>query len=159
MHTEDGGVMSVKVDHSIFNYWSITYNDMYEAAIENMIEHDKFAFTSLFDTSLGEDITSNDTKYNCQLNMLNIQLTNGSNTARCILNDVVIDRLSKFFGGSFILLPACVDGLIAIPITDKLNLGDLSEIVNSVNNSDVIRDEEILSDHAYVYDSEKGWSW
>lgn len=158
MHTDDG-VMSVKVDHSIFNSWEITYEVMHEVAIENMIKHDKFEFTSLFDTSLGEDITSKDTKYNGKLNMLNIQLTNGSNTARCILNDVVIDRLSKFFGGSFILLPACVDGLIAIPITDKLNLSDLSGIVNSVNNSDVIKDEEILSDHAYIYYPEKGWSW
>lgn len=159
IHTKDGGVMSVKVDHSIFNHWGIKYRDMYKVAIKNMIEHDKFSFISLSDTSLGEDITSNDTRYNCQLDMLNIQLTNGTNTARCILNDVVIDRLSKLFGGSFILLPACVDGLIATPITDKINLDDLSEIVNDVNNSDVIKDEEILSDHAYIYDSEKGWSW
>lgn len=157
VNTPDDGIMSIKVDYAVLEMWGVDFKDVYDIAVNNMLAHDRFSFTSLSDLCMGDDgsLFTND----FSVSLCNIQISNGANTARCMLNNKVMNRLTDYFGGPFILLPACVDGLIATPVSERIDVAGFSEIVQRMNCSAVIRAEEILSDHAYIYDSEKGWSW
>lgn len=150
------GVMSVKIDQPILKYWGVTFDDVYNIALHNMQKCDKWNVCSMQDVllNLSGQIYLND------INMYVASIECGVNGARCLLNDSVINHLVKEFDGSFVVLPSSIHEVIILPNNESsFSLSDFDDLVHTVNVSDAIRSEDILSDHAYIYDSEKGWSW
>lgn len=150
------GVMSVKIDQSILKYWGVTFDDVYNIALHNMQKCDKWNVCSMQDVllNLSRQIYLND------INMYVASIEGGVNGARCLLNDAVINHLVKEFDGSFVVLPSSIHEVIILPNDESsFSLSDFDDLVHTVNVSDAIRSEEILSDHAYIYEAEKGWRW
>ncbi len=79
-------------------------------------------------------------------------LTNeqGLNGALCLLYDGLLDSLSDKLGTDFYILPSSIHELILLPETTDLNIDSLNRMVREVNLTQV-PDEDILSDHAYLY--------
>lgn len=153
---DDDGIMSVKIDQPILKYWGVTFDDVYNIALHNMQKCDKWNVCSMQDVllNLSGQIYLND------INMYVASIECGVNGARCLLNDAVINHLVKEFDGSFVVLPSSIHEVIILPNNESsFSLSDFDDLVHTVNVSDAIRSEDILSDHAYIYDSEKGWSW
>lgn len=150
------GVMSVKIDQPILKYWGVTFDDIYNIALHNMQKCDKWNVCSMQDVLLnlsGQIYLNN-------INMYVASIEGGVNGARCLLNDAVINHLVKEFNGSFIVLPSSIHEVIILPNNESsFSLSDFDDLVHTVNVSDAIHSEDVLSDHAYIYDSEKGWSW
>lgn len=150
------GVMSVKIDQPILKYWGVTFVDVYNIALHNMQKCDKWNVCSMQDVLLnlsGQIYLNN-------INMYVASIEGGVNGARCLLNDAVINHLVKGFNGSFIVLPSSIHEVIILPNNESsFSLSDFDDLVHTVNMSDAIHSEDVLSDHAYIYDSEKGWSW
>lgn len=150
------GVMYVKIDQPILKYWGVTFDDVYNIALHNMQKCDKWNVCSMQDVllNLSGQIYLND------INMYVASIEGGVNGARCLLNDAVINHLVKEFDGSFVVLPSSIHEVIILPNDESsFSLSDFDDLVHTVNVSDAIRSEDVLSDHAYIYDSEKGWSW
>ena len=150
------GIMSVKIDPSILKYWDVTFDEVYDISLHNMQKCDKWNVCSMQDVllNLSGQIYLND------INMYVASIEGGVNGARCLLNDAVINHLVKEFDGSFVVLPSSIHEVIILPNNESsFSLSDFDDLVHTVNVSDAIRSEDILSDHAYIYDSEKGWSW
>lgn len=150
------GVMSVKIDQPILKYWGVTFDDVYDIALHNMQKYDKWNVYGMQDVlfNLSGQIYPND------INMYVASIEGGINGARCLLNDTMINHLAKEFDGSFIVLPSSIHEVIILPNDESsFSLSDFDDLVHMVNVSDAISSEDVLSDHAYVYDSEKGWSW
>ena len=150
------GVMSVKIDQPILKYWGVTFDDVYNIALHNMQKCDKWDVCSMQDVllNLSGQIYLND------INMYVASIEGGVNGARCLLNDAIINHLVKEFNGSFIVLPSSIHEVIILPNNESsFSLSDFDDLVHTVNVSDAICSEDVLSDHAYIYDSEKGWSW
>ena len=150
------GIMSVKIDQPILKYWGVTFDDVYNIALHNMQKCDKWNVCSMQDVllNLSGQIYLND------INMYVASIEGGVNGARCLLNDAVINHLVKEFDGSFVVLPSSIHEVIILPNNESsFSLSDFDDLVHTVNVSDAIRSEDILSDHAYIYDSENGWSW
>lgn len=153
---DDDGIMSVKIDQHILKYWGVTFDDVYNIALHNMQKCDKWNVCSMQDVllNLSGQIYLND------INMYVASIECGVNGARCLLNDDVINHLVKEFDGSFVVLPSSIHEVIILPNDESsFSLSDFDDLVHTVNVSDAIRSEDILSDHAYIYDSEKGWIW
>ena len=153
---DDDGIMSVKIDQPILKYWGVTFDDIYNIALNNMQKCDKWNVCSMQDAllNLSGQIYLND------INMYVASIEGGVNGARCLLNDSVINHLVKEFDGSFIVLPSSIHEVIILSNNESsFSLSDFDNLVHTVNVSDAIRSEDVLSDHAYIYDSEKGWSW
>lgn len=150
------GVMSVKIDQPILKYWGVTFDDVYNIALHNMQKCDKWNVYGMQDVlfNLSGQIYPND------INMYVASIEGGVNGARCLLNDAVINHLVKEFNDSFIVLPSSIHEVIILPNNESsFSLSDFDDLVHTVNVSDAIHSEDVLSDHAYIYDSEKGWSW
>lgn len=150
------GVMSVKIDQSILKYWDVTFDEVYDIALHNMQKCDKWNVCSMQDVllNLSGQIYLND------INMYVASIEGGVNGARCLLNDAVINHLVKEFDGSFVVLPSSIHEVIILTNDESsFSLSDFDDLVHMVNVSDAIRSEDILSDHAYIYEAEKGWRW
>ena len=83
-------------------------------------------------------------------------LTNekGMNGAACMLDISFLSYLGQKFGGGFFILPSSVHELIALPGDREMSVEKLKEMVRTINESEVPR-EEVLSDEVYFFDIEK----
>lgn len=69
-----------------------------------------------------------------------------------ILLDGLLAGFSRRIGSSFYVLPSSIHEVLLIPDTRDMDPTSLSHIVQEVNGSDIIRPDEVLSDHVYRYD-------
>lgn len=78
------------------------------------------------------------------------------NGAKLLNKPELLEQIAEFFGTDFIVLPSSIHESIIIPQTDDLpyDITELGKMVREVNGSEV-RPEEVLSDHAYVYNKEQ----
>lgn len=73
-----------------------------------------------------------------------------------IFYEGVLDELSDIFGGFFFIIPSSLCEVIVIPGDKAMSPEELSEMIKSVNSSnDIVKPEEILANHGYVYNHGK----
>lgn len=70
--------------------------------------------------------------------------------ACCILFENALEKLVDAIGGNFYILPSSLHEVICIPYSDDIDVACLRNMVIEVNCQEV-RDDEILSDHVYLY--------
>lgn len=72
--------------------------------------------------------------------------------AATIVYPQVRARIADIMGGDYIILPSSIHELIVIPSQIGGRVDDLNNMINEVNAT-MVRRDEILSDHAYLYKS------
>ena len=78
--------------------------------------------------------------------------TNMATSGASIFYNGVLDELSDVFGGFFFILPSSLCEVLVMPGDKALSPEDLSKMIKSVNSSnDIVKPEEVLANHAYVY--------
>lgn len=84
-------------------------------------------------------------------------LTNSSrlNGASVILYEDILKDFATACKGSFFLLPSSIHEVILVPADSNTSMEEFTQMVREVNETQV-DEEELLSDHAYYYDSKKG---
>lgn len=75
--------------------------------------------------------------------------------ASAVLSPEVLEKVDRMFPEGFYILPSSVHECIVIPKTEGTSLKELGDMVREINRKDV-RPEEVLSDHIYEYDKERG---
>lgn len=75
---------------------------------------------------------------------------NKSDGACCILFENALEKLADAIGGNFYILPSSLHEMICIPYSNDIDVACLRNMVIEVNCQEV-RDDEILSDHVYLY--------
>lgn len=80
---------------------------------------------------------------------------NGINGASVWLYPRLLKELACYFGGSFYILPSSIHELLIVADDGQFPEADMLHMVAEVNRECVLP-EEILSDHIYHYDREKG---
>lgn len=83
-------------------------------------------------------------------------LSNGRHQfgAACMLYPGVLRKIAEDAGADLYILPSSVHEVILMPDTGREDPGQLAEMVEEVNATQVLP-EEVLSDHVYYYDREK----
>lgn len=81
--------------------------------------------------------------------LTNSRQTNG---ASAVLYPGVLSSLSKKLGGNMLLIPSSIHEFLVMPLDSDIDVCNLSEFICEVNSTEV-RDEEVLGERYYIYDS------
>ena len=81
--------------------------------------------------------------------------TVNNDTAAALFYDGMMDKVAEEFNGFFFVIPSSNKELLILPGDDFTTPAELSSMIQDVNNSDRVTEDEILSDHAYVYKNGK----
>lgn len=76
--------------------------------------------------------------------------------AACIAYPQVLEMIGGILGTDYYVLPSSVHEVVIVPYCDKITAAELDEMVRDINLTQVA-DEEVLSDHAYLYDVKAGY--
>ena len=75
--------------------------------------------------------------------------------AAAVLDDKIMKSVVERVGEEFYVLPSSVHELLVVPLNMGMDVGQLKEMVTSINASEVALEEQ-LSDNVYRYSTEKG---
>ena len=81
--------------------------------------------------------------------------TKGSYCAAAILYEGVLEKIAKYLGEDYHVIPSSVHEVIIIPKSFGESREYLDELIQEVNTYHVDA-EEVLSDHAYYYERRAG---
>ena len=146
----DGDLASVNIANTLMEGWGVTEEELWDIAFANTqrifpAEIDSMqsvlcgligGVSDLPETDPGMLVVSNDKK---------------CSGAAVIFYDDVLTRLTDRLGEKIFILPSSVHELIAIPDTGKEDINVLTDMVRSVNRSEV-SEKEFLSDNVYHYE-------
>lgn len=179
------GEGSVKIGNEYLSCWGIGKEQLFTQAFENCREPGHYVFQPLFtvvreiygmdlpkggseipgnileipDADLqGEGIREGFQKEFAKIQISEIYvLTNRSRNfgASAVLSPGAMEKVDRMFPEGFYILPSSVHECIVIPKTEGASLKELGDMVREINRKDV-RPEEVLSDHVYEYDKERG---
>lgn len=67
-----------------------------------------------------------------------------------------MEKVDRIFPEGFYILPSSIHECIIVRKGGGLEVKELEKIVRDINMTSVVKTEEILSDHVYEYDRERG---
>ena len=70
--------------------------------------------------------------------------------ASVLLYEDLLRQISEDFESDLLIIPSSVHELIFLPYCSLLSIEEMTELIQSVNET-VLAEEEVLSDHAYLY--------
>lgn len=76
--------------------------------------------------------------------------------AACIAYPHLLEMIGGILQTDYYVLPSSVHEVIIVPYCESITAGELDEMVRDINITQV-EEEEVLSDHAYLYDVKAGY--
>ena len=146
------GLALITVTYRILDLWNITEEELHDIAVENLSRTKPFICelrTALFG-GLETGGLSIDDLNEAEMPFFILTCQNKTHGAIMATNTAVMDRLTEKLGKLYIL-PSSVEEVIIAPQTAVDDVQFLSNLVKSVNETDV-RPEDKLSDNVYEYD-------
>ncbi len=151
------GMESFCITNELQKKWNVSTKDLFSLAHTNTQK----IFPPVVDTLehtmselLGElinDIPETQDEA-CQIYILSNQPR--INGAAAILYEDLIQKLAEKMNCDFYILPSSIHELLLLPDNNNDSLESLSHMVKDINENHV-KEEEILSDHAYYYSREE----
>lgn len=153
------GIGSVLIKNTMLEQMGITEDELYEKAKENTLRLFPPKICSMKEVLMGmadgyvpiEDFHVDE--LNSDLPMYVISNESGINGAAAILYPDVMSEVAAKLGGNVYLLPSSIHETIAVPVNIGLTVRDLERMVQDVNQ-DVVSENEVLSNHVYLFDNE-----
>ena len=152
---DDDARMSVKVTNKILSLWNKTFDELYQLAMENTERMFPAKFRDM--AEIMAEISGMPVEMFQGNDMSMYVLTNesGINGATCLLYPNVLGNIAAIMESDFVILPSSLHEVIIQPILPEITVDDLNEIITEINQKEVA-DEDVLSDHAYIYRRETG---
>ena len=149
------GNASTPVTNDFMKVWGIETEELHELAVRNMARLIPGTFRGMsvvMNTICGDKTDVLDPE-----NEMLFVLSNkgGWYGAAAVLDDKIMKSVVKRVGEKFYVLPSSVHELLVVPSNIGMDVGQLKEMVTSINASEVAL-EERLSDNVYRYSTEKG---
>lgn len=164
IESNDNGCISMLIHNNYMNVWKTDRDRLYKLAEENTPRLLPFVFNSMPEIITKVSVHSEEHDFGDQLrdSLLDAQahsplyvLTNteGIYGAAVVLYDGVLKEISETMGKDLIILPSSIHEVLLIPYNDTVNYIELSEMVKSINETEVPMDE-VLSNNIYLYKRE-----
>lgn len=136
--SEEAGEGSILVRNEHLAIWGATVNDLMAAASDKRNTFMRPVFDARFAPAMY--VLTNESKLH---------------GAAVLLNEKFMREFAEQFNKSLVILPSSVHEVIAVPtdVIDEATLNNFEEMVRSVNTTQ-LREDEVLSNHPYVYDIE-----
>lgn len=167
IYSEEYGNATVLVHNAHIQMWHVTAQQLYEHASRNtpvllpyfmkslneVMEEGFEKMTFAYDNDTSEN-TMDMVKAGAE-NFSMYVLTNQAKLfgAAAILYPDLLKDFAAACGRDFYILPSSIHEVILVPEFESSDFSKLSDMVKEINGMSVAR-EEVLSDHAYYYDSE-----
>lgn len=149
------GNASTPVTNDFMKVWGIETEELHELAVRNMARLIPGTFRGM--SVVMDAICGDKTDVLDPENEMLFVLSNkgGWYGAAAVLDDKIMKSVVKRVGEKFYVLPSSVHELLVVPSNIGMDVGQLKEMVTSINASEVAL-EERLSDNVYRYSTEKG---
>ena len=154
MEEEEGWRASMMIRNQQLEIWGITEEELKQQAEKNMNRLFPARVQPILEAIQG--VMGTDWKGEGERTDLFV-LSNTRNYygAAVVAYDGFLKEIAKEWKSDFVILPSSVHEMILCPIQKEENLGDLVELVKEINETEV-SEEEVLSDHVYLYEKESG---
>lgn len=154
------GNASILIQNHHLDLWNITPNDLYTLAHKNtpiLLPGEVISMEELLNSFVTIEqlfsLDEFDFKENCPMYVL----TNKSRLfgASCILYPDILAEFANKLNSDLYILPSSIHEVILLPENYTDDISTLNEMIQDANSTQVL-DEEILSDHAYLYSRTDG---
>lgn len=149
------GMGTILVKNQHMNFWGVSTEDIYHVAMENM-HKDNSNISSMKDVLKGfmPAISENEIDEEAlQATQDMFVLTNAEKQfgAAYIILPEIQKSISKILGGDFFIIPSSIHEVLCLR-PNGMELKEISFMVQEVNETQLLP-EEVLSNHAYFYNS------
>jgi hypothetical protein len=150
--TDGESQANILIHDEHLSLWGIDRDELYRTAMENTAQLLPPQITPMSSVLqecgvwTGEDLTDLD------LPMYILSNRYRTNGATVILYDGLLSKLAERLESDLVLLPSSVHELILVPVSDpeEVDFSHYNALVQEVNETQ-LADEEVLSDHAYLF--------
>lgn len=151
----DRSSVSTPVTNDLMKVWGIETEELHELAVRNMTRLIPGTFRGM--SVVMNALCGGKTDVLNPENEMLFVLSNegGWYGAAAVLDDKFMKSVVERVGEEFYVLPSSVHELLVVPVNMGMDVGQLKEMVTSVNASEVALEEQ-LSDNVYRYSTEKG---
>ena len=164
--TEEGtAVMTVSNRHA--KQWNVGTEELWEDAVKNagkLLPAELMTMKSALKDMVKK---SDDCKENAETE--NLLAGGGSSRDRmyvlsnnlrnygaaCIAYPHIMETIGEILQEDYYILPSSVHEVVIVPYSKEISRGEMDNMVRDINETQVA-DEEVLSDHAYLYDIRMG---
>ena len=146
---QDYATILIHKEH--MNLWHVTTEELYEIAQENSIRLLPPRLDNLHDVY--EHVTDVSLSFLEDLNIYILTNFLKIHGATCMVYPNLLNEIANLFEDDLCLIPSSIHELLILPYHNMPNgysLKDIEEMVQEVNETE-LHDDEILSDHLYIY--------
>lgn len=132
--------------------WNIDVETLYRIALENTPRLLPYKFENLDHLIFEEEYESLSELHQFNMYILTNKLK--IHGASCIAYPNLLKRISDFLEDNLILIPSSIHEILIIPESltkAEYSMNDFKMMISEVNET-ALTDDELLSDHAYIYD-------
>lgn len=150
-----GDFATILIHDQHMKLWDVTVEDLYELAKENTPKHLVPRLDDLHDVY--EYISGEELPFMKEVGIKILTNHLHIHGATCIAYPEILKELYSIIEGSFYIIPSSIHEVLIFPektMPDGYTLEDIDVMVRQVNKTE-IKNEEVLSDHAYLFDGEK----
>lgn len=153
------GVETMNVTNMLMNYWQVGTQELMQLAQVNtprLFPVQLDSLEKMLVRCLTREVESGAEREGDHDSLIHSPLliltnTKGTYGASVIVYPDLMKKLSDQYNTSFYLIPSSVHEVLLLPEDSKDAMEGISLMVSQVN-LDYVRDEDVLSDHAYFYD-------
>lgn len=154
---QENTVSLLPITYELMKHWGINEKFLFQIAMANTQRHFPMIYSSL------EEILRTvieEKEFNVlfppmegNIKMYVVSNEQGVNGASVMLYEEHFQQLAKQLGEKIYVLPSSIHEIILVPYDDEIEVEQLAALVKEVNATQVPY-EDVLSDHAYLYNSE-----
>ena len=136
--------------------WEVSLDDLYLIALTNtpkLLPHRLESFENILERTFYKDAPS---FQNIDMYILTNKLKIHGCT--CIAYPRLLKRIADFFEDNLIILPSSIHEVLIIPekfANADYTMEDFQAMITDINETE-LTDDEVLSDHAYLYERDTG---
>lgn len=147
---------TVTVTRDMIRAWNTTFDEVIQIAKANTFNetHTFKSMKEVIAEIMGIPVEEMDDDNEVSMYVLaNISQTNGA-IKICDTNAMM--GIANKLNADLLVLPSSIHEVIIIPKNDDTDIDYLSSMVDSING-DVVDEQDVLSDHVYVFTRKNGW--
>lgn len=153
---------SILINDSLLSNWNVSKEDLYKQALINSPNILPHTYSSLLSTIKKMDTFDElpefeedeciipDPSADCGQCMFVLTNTARINGAACIFYKGLLNEISNMHKTDLIIIPSSIHEVIIIPKIGELKRDFINKMIQDVNVTH-LKDEDVLSDHAYLY--------
>ena len=147
---------TVTVTRDMIRAWNTTFDEVIQIAKANTFNetHTFKSMKEVIAEIMGIPVEETDDDNEVSMYVLNNSSMTKGAIKICDTNAMM--EIANKLNADLLVLPSSIHEVIIIPKNDVTDIDYLSSMVNSING-DFVDEQDVLSDHAYVFTRENGW--